>query len=100
MAAFPELTSAVSSKRFVAVVLGSSLLHGGSRLVTKDLEDALDTRLTEGTKAPQIGPSDAYRLRAHGQSLDDIHCPTGIRMAGGRRSGPPSAGGRAKRLSA
>ena len=42
----------------------------------QDLEDALDTRLTEGTKAPQTGPSDAYRLRAHGQGLDDICAAT------------------------
>src|SRR5215469_8263898 len=54
----------------------SDLLHGGARFVTQDLEDALDTRLTEGTKAPQIGPPDAYRLGAHGQSLDGICAAT------------------------
>ena len=43
---------------------------------TEDLQDALDTRLTEGTKAPQIGPSDAYGLCAHGQCLDDVRAAT------------------------
>src|SRR5215472_3059552 len=53
----------------------SDLLHGGARFVTEDLEDALDTRLTEGAKAPQIRPPDADGLRAHSQGLDDI-CAT------------------------
>ena len=42
---------------------------------TEDLQDALDTRLTEGTKTPQIRPSNAYRLRAHGERFDDICSP-------------------------
>ena len=54
----------------------SDLLHGGTCFPTEDLQDALDTRLTEGTKAPQIGPSDAYGLCAHGQCLDDVRAAT------------------------
>ena len=37
---------------------------------------ALNTSLTEGTKAPQIGPSDAYGLCAHRQRLDDVRTAT------------------------
>ena len=50
--------------------------RGGTRFPTEDLQDALDTRLTECTKVPQIGPSDAYGLCAHGQCLDDVRAAT------------------------
>jgi hypothetical protein len=66
----------------------SNLLHGGARLVTQDLEDALDTRPTEGTKAPEVGPPDAYGLRAYGQSLDDICAATEAALD--QHSHPPS----------
>src|SRR5262245_7234459 len=50
----------------------ADLLHGGARFLTEDLEDPLDTRLTESAEAPQIGPSDTDGLCTHGQSLDDV----------------------------
>ena len=80
------------TERFVAVVLGSGplhhrrremldrrrsdLVHGGARFLTEDFENTLNTRLTEGAKAPQIGPPDAYGLCAHGKRFDDICAAT------------------------
>jgi hypothetical protein len=40
-------------------------LHSIARFFAKDLEDALDTRLTEGTEAPEVRPADTYGLGAH-----------------------------------
>jgi hypothetical protein len=36
-----------------------------ARFFAKDLKDSLDTRLTEGTEAPEVGPADTYGLGAH-----------------------------------
>jgi hypothetical protein len=36
-----------------------------ARFFAEDLKDALDTRLTEGTAAPEVGAADTYGLSAH-----------------------------------
>src|SRR6266581_6140390 len=50
----------------------AALLHGTLELGPQQLEHALDAGLAEGTEAPQIGPSDAHALGAHGERLDDV----------------------------
>jgi hypothetical protein len=40
-------------------------LHGFARFFAKDFEDALDTRLTESTEAPEVGSSNTYGLGAY-----------------------------------
>ena len=40
-------------------------LHSIARFFAKDLEDALDTRLTERTEAPEVGPADTYGFGAY-----------------------------------
>jgi hypothetical protein len=40
-------------------------LHGVARFFAKDFKDALDTRLTESTEAPEVGSSNTYGLGAH-----------------------------------
>src|SRR5919201_1674679 len=50
----------------------ADLLHHGVRLDAQELEHAFDAGLPEGAEAPDIGPPDAHRRRAHAQRLDDI----------------------------
>jgi len=38
--------------------------------------ESAETRLTESTEAPEVGPADTYGLGAHRQSLDDICAAT------------------------
>src|SRR5215831_6438545 len=50
----------------------TDLLHDAQQLGPQQLQHALDASLAEGAEAPDIGPSDADRGRAHAQRLADI----------------------------
>src|SRR5262249_36544576 len=50
----------------------ADLLHHGVGFRAQQLEHALDAALAEGAKTPDIGPPDAYGLRADAQRFDDI----------------------------
>src|SRR6266568_2813150 len=50
----------------------TDLLHGPVKLDAHQFEHALDSGLAERAEAPDVGPSDAHRARAHRQRLDDV----------------------------
>jgi hypothetical protein len=50
----------------------AELLRGVAGLGAQDRKHALDAGLAEGAKSPQTGPSDAHRLCADRQRLDDV----------------------------
>jgi len=50
----------------------AELLHRDVGLGAQNSEHAFDAVLTKGAEAPQVGPTDTHRLRAHGQRLDDV----------------------------
>src|SRR5262245_5322182 len=50
----------------------STLLHGRARLRAYEIEYTFDTLLAESAKAPEIGPPDANRLRAHRKPFNHI----------------------------
>jgi len=55
---------------------GADLLHDAQQLGPQQIQHALDARLAEGAKAPDVGPADANRGRAHAQCLADIGAAT------------------------
>src|SRR5664279_69187 len=50
----------------------ADLLHRALKLEAHQFKHALDAGLPEGAQAPDIGPPDADRGRAHAQRLDDV----------------------------
>src|ERR1700692_3933809 len=54
----------------------AALLHGGPRLRSRQTEHARHPFRAEGPEPPEIGPSDADRLRAHRKRLDGVGAAT------------------------
>src|SRR6188472_4188040 len=54
----------------------ADLLHHGVSFGTEQFQHPLDAGLAEGAKTPDIGPTDADRVRADAQCLDDVGTAT------------------------